>query len=448
MKLLKISLYLSLVLFLISGLSGFAEKAGAEKKARWDLLPDEAKPLYKDWSDFMGQTSLEMVEANDPAPEIKPGTVITPENAASFPNLKKVLPEPLYRRISSRDTYASIDEIEVTQTRPWFLSREILEASKKNAKNCKIEPGTRQLLNWELGIPFPFPKNGTELMYDCLLNFIGLTPEYAMEPVTIVDLDSNGRHERTRRFNLYVLMIMGRQHDRVGPKHCFPGYEYGDIYAQSSIVFTYPQDMKGLAFVRTRYWDVDKPDLFVGYIPTMRRIRTLSGRDSQDPVAGSEFTWDMWGGEWQKQPSNTIFPNDYKMLGEKTILLPTLGYRPGYYLDGDQAKGHKWEKRRVYVLEIISRDPTYYYSKRIEYIDKENLRGTYFEYYDRRGRLWRTWNSRMWIEPKSGLWIFEGSDIVNWVDHRRTIQLMNSTFDPQHVNPDYFNLKFLAREVR
>ena len=447
---LKRTICLSFGLCLMCSLSGFIQEAGAEKKARWDVLPEEAKPLYKAWSDFMGQTSLEMVEANDPAPEIEPGTVITPENAASFLNLEKIMTPPQFKRISSRDTYAYFNKIEVVKTRPWYFSREHLTLMKENAKNCKIEPGTRQLLGWESSIPFPFPKNGVELMWNCQLGYIYFSPELAFEPFAIIDFDSDGKLERTRKANLYVLQIMGRTDNRLGEKHTMPGYKYGDIYEYGSLSFVYPQDMKGLAFVRTRYWDVDKPDRFVSYIPSMRRIRTLSGSDAQDPIAGSEYTWDMWGGEWQKQPSNKIFPNDYKMLGEKTILLPRIAHKNQLYLEGNQMPGlSKWEKRRVYVLEIIFRDPSYYYSKRIEYIDKETLKGLFFEYYDRRGELWRTWQCYNYFsDPGKGIWTYQGNDIVNWIDSRRTILQMNTTIDPKHVTPDYFNLKFLLRQVR
>ena len=447
---LKRTICLSFGLCLMCSLSGFIQEAGAEKKARWDVLPEEAKPLYKAWSDFMGQTSLEMVEANDPAPEIEPGTVITPENAASFLNLEKIMTPPQFKRISSRDTYAYFNKIEVVKTRPWYFSREHLTLMKENAKNCKIEPGTRQLLGWESGIPFPFPKNGIELLWNVQLGFVNFSPNLAFEPFTIVDFDAMGKIERTRKANLYVQMIMGRTEDRVGPKHVYPGYKYGDIYEYGSLSFVYPADMKGLAFVRTRYWDVDKPDHFVGYIPSMRRIRTLSGSDAQDPIAGSEYTWDMWGGEWQKQPSNTIFPNDYKLLEERTILLPTIGNKNQMYLDGAQLPElTRWEKRRVYVLEIISRDPSYYYSKRVEYVDKETLKGIYFQYYDRRGNLWRTWpNYNYFSDPKIGKWTYVGTDIVNWIDKRRSVLITNATIDPTHVNPDYFNIKFLSREVR
>ncbi len=449
-NILRKTLFLCFAVCLTCFLSGYAQEARAEKKARWDILPDEAKPLYKDWSDFMGQTSLEMVEANDPAPEIKPGTVITPENAASFPNLKKVMTPPHFKRISSRDTYGYFDKIEVVETRPWYFSREHLELAKTNLKNCKIEPESRQLLNWESGIPFPFPKNGIELLWNVQLSFIYFTPQLAFEPMTIIDLDSMGEIERTRKANLYVLMVMGRTENKVGEKHTLPGYKYGDIYEYGSLNFVYPQDMKGLAFVRTRYWDVDKPDRFVSYIPAMRRIRTLSGSDAQDPIAGSEYTWDMWGGEWQKQPSNKIFPNDYKILGEKTILLPRIAFKNQLYVEGDQLPGlTKWEKRRVYVLQINSRDSSYSYSKRIEYIDKETLKGLFFEYYDRRGKLWRTWQCYNYFsDPKIGKWTYQGNDIVNWIDNRRTVLQMNTTIDPGHVTPDYFNLKFLSRQAR
>ena len=448
-NILRRTLYLCFGLCLMCSFSGFVQEAGAEKKARWDLVPPEAKQLYKDWSDFMGQTSMEMVEADDPAPEIKPGMVITPDNAADFPNLKKLLPDQLYKRISSRDTYAYFEEMEIVETHPRYLSREVLEEAKKNDKNCKIKPGGRELLNYEMGIPFPFPKTALELLYDCLFGYISYAPQLSFEPFIVTDYDSSGKVERTRKANLYVMQCMARQGDNVGEKHVLPGYKYGDIYEWGSLNFIYPQDMRGLSFVRTRYWDINKPDKFVGYIPAMRRIRTLSGADAQDPIAGSEYTWDMWGGEWQKQPSDTIFPNDYKLLGEKTILTTVYLPRPGRNMEGDQMQGLKWEKRRVYVLEIISRDPSYYYSKRIAYIDKEVPgAGVYLEYYDRRGELWRTWIQGITINMSDGMWYYDATDIVNWVDKRRSVQIYNSNPNPGYITPDYFKLKFLARQVR
>jgi hypothetical protein len=427
-------------------LVAFNQEAAAEKKACWDVLTPEGKALYKEWSDFMGFTSKELVEQNDPAPEIKPGTVITPDNAASFPNLKKVCVPKIYDQISSRSSYAFLEEMEIVDTQPRYFPKTVLEGMKENDKKCKTDPVTNQLLNWEYGIPFPHPKTGPELMWNVLTTFVGTADELAFEPYNIQDFDANGVSERMRKGNLYVLFIMGRHSNRIGPKHIFPGFEDSGISNYGSLVFTFPQDEKGTSFVRTRYWDPEKPDAFIGYIPAMRRIRTLSGSDAQDPIGGSEYTWDMWGLDWQKISTN-IFPNTYNYLGEKTILVPTFNFKPTCQLVGNQIKGRKWEKRVAYVLEIKSQDPSYYYSKRISYIDKETLKNLYEEYYDRKGELWRTWLTHYWRDPE-GFHTMDGDDIVNWIDKRRTVLMMNAKYKPTFVGPDYFKLKFLAQQAR
>ena len=81
-------------------------------------------------------------------------------------------------------------------------------------------------------------------------------------------------------------------------------------------------------------------------------------------------------------------------------------------------------------------------------MDKETLKNLYQEYYDRRGDLWRTWLTHYWRDPKSGTHTMDGDDIVNWIDKRRTVLMMNAKYNPTFVSPDYFNLKFLARQVR
>ena len=373
LKLLEKRIGLLLALCITVALMAISQEATAEKKASWDILTPEGKALYTEWSDFMGFTSKEMVEQNDPAPEIKPGTVITPDNAASFPNLKKVCPPKIYDQISSKSSYAYIEQMEIVDTQPRYFPKTVLEGMKINDKNCKTDPQTDQLLNWEYGIPFPHPKTGPELFWNVSYTFVGTADELAFEPYNIQDFDANGVSERMRKGNLYVLFIMGRHSNRVGPRHIFPGFEDSDIMNYGSLVFTFPQDEKGTSFVRTRYYDTEKADAFIGYIPAMRRIRTLSGSDAQDPIGGSEYTWDMWGLDWQK-PSKNIFPNEYKILGEKTILVPTFNFKPTCQLVGNQIKGRKWEKRVVYMLEIKSLDPSYYYSKRIAYVDKETLK--------------------------------------------------------------------------
>ena len=57
----------------------------------------------------------------------------------------------------------------------------------------------------------------------------------------------------------------------------------------------------------------------------------------------------------------------------------------------DWAFEEKWEKRRVYVIEGISKLPQYAYGKRVRLIDDESMLVPFSDTYDRSGELWKVW---------------------------------------------------------
>jgi hypothetical protein len=57
----------------------------------------------------------------------------------------------------------------------------------------------------------------------------------------------------------------------------------------------------------------------------------------------------------------------------------------------DWAFDDVWEKRKVYVIEGVSKLPQYAYSKRVIYIDKEAWIIPFTDIYDRSGELWKIW---------------------------------------------------------
>ena len=46
--------------------------------------------------------------------------------------------------------------------------------------------------------------------------------------------------------------------------------------------FIYPQDIAGTAYVRKHFVPAERPDDFLLFVASMRRIRRMSGRDTQD----------------------------------------------------------------------------------------------------------------------------------------------------------------------
>ena len=57
----------------------------------------------------------------------------------------------------------------------------------------------------------------------------------------------------------------------------------------------------------------------------------------------------------------------------------------------DWAFDDVWEKRKVWVVEGVSKLPQYAYSKRVIFIDKETCGVLYSDIYDRSGELWKVW---------------------------------------------------------
>jgi hypothetical protein len=238
---------------------------------------------------------------------------------------------------------------------------------------------------------------------------------------------------------------MGRQVKDIGKNRVSKYFEDTGIFEIGTLVLTYPPDIKGMAILRTRYWDIEKQDYFVSYLPGLKRIRVMSGTDAQDPMVGGECTWDMWALEWQKQPSKTIFPNEYKLLGKKIFLTPAYPAYPSLEVKGEQCYS-LWEKRPQMMMEVISLDPAYYYSRRVMYMDMEHFRVNYEEYYDRRGDLWRTWQDFKYLLPE-GWCAWEGSDILNHINERHTILNMNAIPNADFT-PDQLDMRWLIRMAR
>ena len=84
----------------------------------------------------------------------------------------------------------------------------------------------------------------------------------------------------------------------------------------------------------------------------------------------------------------------WKYLGQKEMLGCWHGqnypikWAPG---GSDYAFDEVWEKRKVHVIEGVSKLAQYAYSKRVLFIDNETWAVPYSDIYDRAGQLWKIW---------------------------------------------------------
>ena len=63
-------------------------------------------------------------------------------------------------------------------------------------------------------------------------------------------------------------------------------------------------------------------------------------------------------------------------------------YCPG---GGDFIFCDTWEKRKVWVIEGVSKLPQYAYGKRVLFIDQDTYLVAYSDIFDRSGSLWKVW---------------------------------------------------------
>lgn len=316
--------------------------------------------------------------------QIKQGTVINSENYKKYlPELKKLLSPGTYICVE-RGLERGYLTIPVVETKKYLFPKHQNASTMKYHALCKIGPN-KELLGYKAGMPFPYYKSPLELAYN--LSKYSITTDQVTFTAPF-QLFSRGEKERTFKWLYHNLYYNGRV--MLPPLPEFPDNK-DNIRMKECFVVTYPFDVKGFAMIRTRYEDLGRDDDCYSYIPALRRIRRLTGADTTDAVLGSDTQLDDF--EFCRRK---IIPTkqEYKM-GQQMALVPS------HYIKKDiktmvtgNCINSNWEIRPVSVLEMIEKDESYTYSKRVLYLEKERL--TYSGYmhdtYDQAGRLCRSQN--------------------------------------------------------
>jgi len=393
------------------------------------------------WKELLGYDAYELVVDSKIATDIKPGVVINSKNLKDFPGAKQLLPESLYRCVSGED-YLPIAEIKVVPTVCYYWNDNHTEWSKKNKATCSIDPQTGELKGWIAGTPFVHPKNGEELIHNIDRFQKGLD-QFSFAPIRYFLYDRSWKLERTQTFHGYWRNYWGRT---VVPP--MPVDEKNkDIFEKGAVIYFAPFDLKGWTAIRTRYKDPTREDDLIAYIPGLRRIRRLSGANVFDPLPGSDVIWEDWGGNWLKL-SNIIWPRDFKIVGEEEMLSPVVWDQPAEINIETGAVKDRFERRKFWVVELKNKNPKHIYGKSVYRIDKERFQDIYDEYYDQKGRLYRTWHNGMGFDYEKGHSGWRWSNECDKINKHYT-QIENVTnIDDPSFDDTYFDLRFLNQMAR
>lgn len=155
------------------------------------------------------------------------------------------------------------------------------------------------------------------------------------------------------------------------------------------IVFDSPADLRDMAFLVWSYVNPDADDDRWIYLPSLRKVRRVAGRDRGKAFAGTEF--------------------NYEDLADREI-------------DEDVhrlVRTAELEGAPVHVVESIARDTDSPYSKRVHFVDTDAYTLSRIEYYDRHGRLSKVLDIDWQLVD--GIWLFRTLDMRNVRSGHRTI---------------------------
>lgn len=186
-----------------------------------------------------------------------------------------------------------------------------------------------------------------------------------------------------------------------------------DLDYKDLIVFTHPQNVKGLSVLSWTYLTPGRDQDLWLWLPSLRKIRRMSQNEDDDSFMGTDFTYEevvsrKWGDETYTLLGEENFPGQESIQNGKT-----------YYKDTP-----------CYVIEACPKREDWYYSKRKVYLEKSTAFRIYDSYFDQMGRNQKT--IFVYWEPIEGSelemeWLLEVSDLRS--GHNTIINIEEVKFD-------------------
>ena len=293
--------------------------------------------------------------------------------------------------------------ITVAETKRIEWPRAYREATERYAGQVRLGADGLSLQNYVAGQPFPQidpkdPQAAVKIMFNYDYNF------FVTDDVDLRNFDADtgsipmhGPMNVERHFLLdhfRRLFWTGRLYVDPRPEKPNPN---GYRVQQGLYPILEPFDLKGVGILSNRYIDPAKQDDSWLYVPSLRRVRRQSSAQRSDALFGQDTDVDSFGGY-----AGQIAWMDWKFLGEKEMLGVAHAEHFPVKWDAkvDWAFDDVWEKRKVYVIEGVTKLPQYQFGKRVIFVDKESSAIAYSDMYDRSGELWKIWINDATIRNK------------------------------------------------
>ena len=403
------------------------------------------------WAGMIGFKSPDVV--GKIVPEIKPGKY-TLADKARLP-FKDLMVPMMCERFNQpggqgNNFAANFTEFEVVPTRQYWMHPSVAAASQSNEGKTKLDgDGYIDYDSYEGGIPFPKPSGsqiGWQILYDYLESYtyalgedyLSQTAAYGVNNKFEMDRYSKGDYYVMRLFQRVIQEPKGAWHDNRAKNEGTKQIVYYEAFE--------PRDLYGNAYMLSKRVDPNDSDNFLLYTPLTRRIRKMSSSDRQDQAVGLDYAYDDVNNIDQKLTPKA-YPYKIRLVEEREFLVPMYSLTGDEYYDSKSEflwRNLKFERRPMYVIEMEQLDSTYIYSKRVYYIDKETFLVFGGEYYDQKGRLWRTYNTLYAWSPDTGIFWWLEATYFDHIDVHSTLEQDFMTVS-ENSNRGEFSAKRLMR---
>jgi len=320
----------------------------------------------------------------DPFADEKPLFSITAENMAQYADQLSAGTQQMLRQ------YATF-RVDVYPThRTAHYPQYVLDNTLKNAQTCELAENRLQLAGECYGgVPFPIPKNGSEVMWNRTLKYDQYAYESPAQTSTMVD--SRGRVIETGAFE-YWQTFPHYEPGRTSPINREEMLEYGRIdwtgparKAGEKLVIHDNVDMLN---VGRRAWS---------YLPGQRRVKLSPdvAYDTPSPAGGGigttddtqvfygsqdRYNFELVGRKEMFIPYNTFKLHDNAQCSANQVFTP-------HHMDPDCVR---WELHRVWVVEATLKDGMrHVYPRRTFYWNEDIFAVGMADNYDDAGKIYR-----------------------------------------------------------
>ena len=317
----------------------------------------------------------------DPFADEKPLFVITAETAEQYQEKLSEGQLAMFKRYP--DSY----RIPVYPThRTAAYPQAVYDATKTNATNARLTEGGNGVENMvEGGVPFPFPENGLEAIWNHIVRYRGGSLVRTSVQVTP---QSDGTYTPVRFRDEYTF----RQN-----------LEGLDPTKDKNVLFYFKQDILSPArlagnvlLVHETLDQVEEPRRAWVYNAGQRRVRRAPQVSYDGPGTASDGmrttdNFDMFNGAPDRY--------DWKLVGKQEMYIPYNSYNINsseHSYDDVVKAGHvnqdlaRYELHRVWKVEATLKEgKRHIYAKRTFYIDEDTWQIAAVDHFDGRGELWR-----------------------------------------------------------